>query len=74
MMNTKVSSNVINSLTISIAAALLIGLIFILMSRKPPAYLETPLLSSNAKFVIGAFLVLMGLGFASEAYLKGVLF
>jgi hypothetical protein len=74
MMNTKVSSNVINSLTISIAAALLIGVIFILMSHKPPAYLETPLLSSNAKFVIGAFLVLMGLGFASAAYLKGVLF
>jgi hypothetical protein len=44
------------------------------MSRKPPSYLETPLLSNNAKFVIGAFLVLMALVFALAAYLKGVLF
>ena len=74
MTNTKVIGNVINYLTISIATALVIGSIFILMSRKPPSYLETPLLSNNAKFVIGAFLVLMALVFALAAYLKGVLF
>jgi hypothetical protein len=74
MTNTKVIGNVINYLTISIATALVIGSIFILMSHKPPSYLETPLLSNNAKFVIGAFLVLMALVFALAAYLKGVLF
>ena len=50
-----------------------VGLIFILMSNKKRSYLDTPLLSNNAKFIIGSFLVIMAIVIGAAAFLKGVL-
>ena len=63
----------INPLAILLIAALFIGAIFILASRKSRSYLDTPLLSNNAKFVIGSFLVIMAFLIGAAAFLKGAL-
>ena len=50
-----------------------VGSIFILMSNKKRSYLDTPLVSNNARFVIGSFLVIMAIVIGAAAFLKGVL-
>jgi len=56
-----------------ILAMMFVGTIFIVASRKKRSYLDSQLFSNNTKYVIGFFLVLMGIVFAVAALLKGVL-
>lgn len=60
-------------LRIAIFTAVIIGIIFILASRKRRTYLDSQIVSANSKFVIGFFLIFMAIIFASAAFLKGVL-
>jgi hypothetical protein len=61
------------TLRIVILIMMFVGSIFILMSNKKRSYLDTQLLSNNARFVIGSFLVIMAIVIGAAAFLKGML-
>jgi hypothetical protein len=54
-----------------ISALMLVGSLFILASLKSRSSLDTPLLSNNAKFIIGFMLVFAGICITVVMYLKG---
>jgi hypothetical protein len=58
---------------IFIVSMVAIGAVFILMSLKKRSNLDTPFLSNNTIFVMGFFLVLMGIVFGVATFLKGAL-
>jgi hypothetical protein len=60
-------------LRLVIFAIAFVGALFIFASYKKRSYLDTQLLSNHAKFVIGFFLVFIGICAALAAYVKGVL-
>ena len=69
-MNNEVIRDMTKSAFLAIALVL-VGSLMILASRKHRASLDTPLISNNAKFVLGFFLVFVGICIAAVMYLKG---
>jgi len=71
MMSAKVMSVVMNYMFISIMTVFVIGVIFVVASLKSRTRLDTPILSNNAKFIIGFSLMFGGFCVAVTVLLKG---